>query len=396
MKKLSYIGLAILAVAGFSSCKDDQDPKIDTSKDFKFTLNVPQFATQFIDLQTQGTMQFTVSQPNYGLTVVPTYGLEISLNSDFSPITNEPAIDADGNEVVVPGVYALNLDSQLAGILVAKMADIAAGINLLEGLLTEEQYVEKYGEDGDGYVGPLYVRSTAYLGSGTAAEVTATVSNAITLTQVQGFASFASTDVFVSVPGGANDWNHLPQLLYTGDTEDGSAMKFQGFAVIDGGFKFTDGDWEGSGNWGATDDGITKNADGTYTGKLIQNSQNDFTGVPTGLYYIYAEVTDMKNGNDKAEVGTFTMTEIVNVFLPGDYNGWDAAGNPLTQDGNYYSWSGSYGITAAGWKFAMNGSWDINLGGDPEELSFDGANLTLTGGKVTLNLEQYPWTCTVE
>lgn len=392
MKKLSFIlSLPVLALVSLNSCKADSDPKIDTTTDFEFVLNTPPLASQFIDLATNGNLQFTVSQPNYGVTVVPNYGIEISLKQDFTPITSEPVIDEEGESHEVPGIYALTLDSQLSGILVAKMSDMAAGINELNGVYDESSYT------GD-YVGPVYVRATAYLGSGTAAENTATVSNTIVLSQVQGYASFPSTDVFLSVPGGANGWNHLPQIIYTGDSDSG-AMICKGFAVINGEFKVTDGDWDGSGNWGAPEEGLTANADGTFQGTLIQNSQSNFNmdgGVPTGLYYFYIELSDMKNSNDNAEVGSMKLTPIKSVYLPGDYNGWDAAANALTQDGNYFSWSGSHNVTSAGWKFAMNGDWAINLGGDPEELTFDGANLTLEGSSVTLNLEQYPWNCTVQ
>lgn len=397
MKKLSLLSIPVLAMLALTGCKTDSDPKIDTTRDFEFKLNVPQLASQFIDLSTNGNLTFTVSQPDYGVTVVPTYGLEISLKPDFTAITDQPVTDSEGEEHVVPGLYSMNLDSQLAGILVTKMSDMAAGINELNGIYTEDDYIAQYGEDG-GYLGPIYVRATAYLGSGTAAISTATVSNVIVLSQVQGFASFPSSEILLSVPGGANGWNHLPQIVYTKDADNG-AMICQGFAVVDGEFKLTDGDWDGAGNWGAPDAGLTANADGTFSGTLIQNSQSNFNGngaVPTGLYYFYVELVDMKNATDNAEVGKFTMTQIKDIYLPGDYNGWDAAANPMTDQGNYHTWSASSSVTAAGWKFAMNGSWDINLGGDPESLSFDGANLTLTGGTITLNLEQYPWTCTVQ
>lgn len=393
MKKLSYICLSLLAVAGMSSCKEDKDPKIDTSLDYEFTMNEPQFATSFINLATGGTMNFTVSQPNYGLTVAPTYGLQISLTPEFNAITDQPVLDSSGEEHVVPGMYELNLDSQLRGVLVAKMSDIAAGINQLDGIYDIDMFIQKYGgEENPGYTGPLYVRAYAYLGSGTAAQATATVSNVVKLAQVQGYSAF-SNEWFLSVPGGANGWNHLPQIAFQGKDASGAAI-CKGFAVVDGEFKLTDGDWAGAGNWGASSD-LTE-ASGSYSGALIQNSQTNFSGVPTGLYYFYVELTDKDNGNDGAEVGKFTMTPITKITLPGDYNGWDVTSGPLTNAGNYFTWSGSYGITDAGWKFAMNESWDVNLGGDPEELSFDGPNLTLTGGTVTLNLEQYPWNCTVE
>lgn len=398
MKKLSFIlSLPVLALVSLSSCKADSDPKIDTTTDFEFVLNTPPLATQFIDLSTNGNLQFTVSQPNYGVTVKPTYGLEISLNPDFTPITDEPVIDEEGESHDVPGIYSLTLDSQLAGILKFKMSDMAAGINELNGVINEESYT------GD-YLGPVYVRATASVGSGLAADKTATVSNTVVLSQVQGYASFPSTELLLSVPGGANGWNHLPQILYIGDNESG-AMTFKGFAVVSGEFKVTDGDWGNEpgetpyGNWGASDEGLKANADGTFEGKLIQNSQSNFNmdgEMAPGLYYYYVELVDMKNANDNAEVGTMKITPIKSVYLPGDYNGWDAAGNAMTQEGNYFTWSASSSVTSAGWKFAMNGDWAINLGGDPKELTFDGDNLTLEGSTITLNLEQYPWNCTVQ
>ncbi|MCH5225658.1 MAG: hypothetical protein J1D77_06635 [Muribaculaceae bacterium] len=394
MKKLSYIlAVSALAITGLSSCNPDKDPKIDTATDFEFVLNTPQLASQFIDLATNGKIEFTVSQPNYGVTVVPTYGIEISLKPDFTPVTDQPITDEEGEEHIVPGLFTLNLESQLKGILVAQMSDIASGINELNGVYDESSYT------GD-YVGPLYVRATAYLGSGTSAETTATVSNVIMLSQVQGYASFPANDIMtLSVPGGANGWNHLPQLAYFENESSDTQMVFWGFAVINGEFKITDGDWEGSGNWGAPDTGLVANADGTYTGKLIQNSQSNFNGdgaLADGLYFIAANVTGYSSNNDNEEVGEIKLTPINAIYLPGDYNGWDAAGNPMSKDGEDFLWSASSSVTSAGWKFAMNGDWTINLGGDPERLWFNGDNLTLEGSTITLNLEQYPWTCTVQ
>lgn len=398
MKKLSFIlGLPVLALIGLTSCDADTDPKIDTSNDFNFVLNTPPLANQYIDLSTNGSLQFTVSQPDYGVTVVPTYGLEISLKPDFTPVTTEPVVDAEGETHVVPGLYALNLDSQLKGVLVAKMSDIASGINELEGIYDQEAYEAKYGEDGS-FEGPLYVRATAYLGSGHAADATATVSNVVTLTQVKGFAAFGSSEMLLSVPGGANGWGQLPQILFVGNTDNGE-MEFKGFAVVNGEFKVTDGDWVGAGNWGAAEEGLTDNGDGTFSAKLIQNSQTNFNGdgaMAAGLYYFHVLLTDMKNAENDALVGTFTATPITSISLPGDYNGWSTSSDFLTQDGNYFTWSGSASVTSGGWKFAMNESWDINLGGEVDNLMFDAGNLYLDGSKVTINLEQYPWTCTVQ
>lgn len=391
MKKIAILGLPVLAAISLTACNADTEPRLDTSTDFEFKLNTPPLANQFINLADGGNIDFTVSQPNYGLTVAPTYGLEISLKEDFTPITTEPVVDSKGEEHVVPGTYTLTLESALYGVLTTSAANIAAGINDLNGIYDEESYTEDY-------EGPVYVRATAYLGYGLAAEKTAVVSNVVKLAKVRGYGEFPSDAFILSVPGGANNWSHLPQIIYTSDSETG-AMICRGFAVIDGEFKITDGDWDGAGNWGADADGLKANADGSFEGSLIQNSQSNFNGdkaAEAGLYYFYVELTDKDNATQDAVVGTFKMIPITKIALPGDYNGWSTTDNYLSTDGDYGTWTVSAPFTAAGWKFAMNDSWDINLGGTSDELTFDGPNCVEAGSKVTLHIGQYPWTYTVE
>ncbi|MCH5230504.1 MAG: hypothetical protein J1F43_01760 [Muribaculaceae bacterium] len=406
MKKLSYIlAISAFAVSGLTSCNPDKDPKVDTSTDYEFVLNTPQFATQFIDLATNGKVQFTVSQPNYGLTLAPTYGIQISLKPDFTSVTEEPVVGGDGEEHVVPGMVDIVLESQIKGVLVANMSDLAAGINELNGIFEESQYEEDY-------VGPLYVRATAHLGSGTAAEATATVSNVVMLSQVQGYASFSSEAILLYIPGNAGGWSDIePQIALSEKKTTDDTMVLYGFAKVDGEFKINDGNWDGAVNWGAQngDDSVglspVLNDEGetvAYSVDLYQNGGNlnggDYT-VPAGLYFFWLEITDYNNSSDTGteKVGTLKITEITSVTLPGDYNGWDASGNPMTADaGNSYIWTGAANVTSGGWKFAMNNSWDINLGGTVDELIFDEGNLYLEGTNVTLDLTAYPWHCTVQ
>lgn len=392
MKKLSSLCLAAIALIGFTACNPDTDPKIDTSKKFTFVMNTPQFATQFIDLSTRGTLTFTVSQPDYGLTIAPTYGLQISLKSDFTAITDQPVIDANGEEHIVVPAYNLTVQSQDAGVLKVSMEDVAAGINELNGIYDEASY------KGD-YEGPVYVRATSALDAGASALSNPVYSNVVTLTQVKGFAEFPSSAMALSVPGGGNGWNHLPQLI----SEDG--MTYRGFAYISGGFKITDGDWDGTGNWGASDEGtegITANADGTYSAPLIQrqdsehNFNNEGNALAAGLYFIQVDVTNMTAG-DGETAGTMVITPINSICVIGDYCGWGfETAVEMENTGNYTVWKASGDFTSAGWKFAFNGNWTVNLGGDVNELWFDGANINMDASEVTLNLEQYPWTTTVQ
>lgn len=412
MKNLFLIGLSAFAFTAFTACNADTDPKIDTSKEYEFKLNTPQFASQFIDLSTGGTINFTVSQPEYGVTIVPIYNLEISLTPEFPEVTEETVIDSSGEEHVVPGTYQLNLDGTAKGILIAKMTDIAAGINQMLGLFDQDMYDVAY-PDGGGYVGPLYVRASSAVGDGKHANVA--ISNTVTLAQVEGFPKFPSKEVKLCVPGGGNNWAEgMWQLVYTKDTEDGSAMIFQGFSYINGGFKINDGDWAGQANWGADEgddlvEGLKKvEADGTYTGNLIQNSQGNFNdkgkALAPGLYYIQLEVTAYNSTTDNENVGTITLTPIEKICVIGDFCGWgfDTAVD-MVDAGDGTTWTASGAFTGAGWKFAFNGGWGINLGinndyeGEAEvtdPLIFDGANIEKDASSVTLNLKEYPWTFT--
>lgn len=403
MKKLSLMALSLIFLAGMSSCEDKDKPTIDTTRHANFVLNTPQLATQFIDLSTEGVLSFSVSQPDYGLTVAPSYGLQISLTEDFNPISDEQLIDADGNLAVdddgnpmyYPAFYTLKVTSQLGGILTADMSDVAMGINELNGLLSEDMYTEDY-------EGPLYVRATASLGVGAAAEATATVSNVITLSQVRGYSIFPPAAILLGVPGNGNGWDEsTPRLLMVEDNADG--MFFRGFAYISGEFKITDGDWNGSGNWGADDDGLVEEANPetgevSWKGNLLQNTGNFNIGgasLSPGMYYFEVTVTDFENGTDGAKVGTMVVTPVWKVSIIGGFCNWDiASAVEMTLDAeSTYSATGSF---TDGWKIYINDNEKINLGGKLKEPEFNGENFTEEASDIVLQLGQYPWVITVE
>ena len=413
MKKISYIAFMAIAAWGFTACNADTDPKLDTGIDYEFVLNTPPLASQFIDLENGSTLQFTVSQPQYGLTVAPTYGIQISLTRDFEPLNPGTVTDAEGEEHVIQGSYNIPLESSLAGVLLVSTNQVAAGINELNGVFDESTFVEDY-------VGPVYVRATAYLGGDNAlnetganipvSESTFVVSNVIELSQVKSYFVVINDDALIlCVPGNGNGWTNSPENANLVSTDEG--VTYKGFAYIDLGFKVTDGDWDDP-NWGAwkgdwgddpetgLTEGLSYDADSdTYTGPLYFNGSNlndSGAGIPSGLYYIVVDVKTMEFKDNGVQGATITLTPVKSVCIQGDYCGWnfDNAVEMTAEDNTTFKATGSF--TSAGWKFAMNGDWAINLGGNPKELTFDGDNLTLEGSTITLNLEQYPWNCTVQ
>ena len=397
MKKSILFVIPALAFAALTACQDDTDPKLDTTKEYTFVLNTPPLANQYIDLSTEGIIEFTLSQPNYGITLAPTYNLEMSLTEDFTPLVQGPVTDSDGKEHDVVGVYPLILEGSNGGVLSVSMANIANGVNELGGIFDFGMY------EGD-YEGPVYFRATSSVGDGYSSMLTAVTSNVVKLAQVKGYYIEVANDLTLCVPGNGNGWTNTPDSPALVSTDGG--LTYKGFAYIDQGFKVTDGDWSYP-NWSAGDAGegsveglLYDPETNTYTGPLIVNEGNlNDTGaaLAAGMYFIEVYDIDL-TAAEHTQGASIRLTPIDEICVIGDFCGWgfDSA-IPMVLDGSsnsVYTASGSF--TSAGWKFAFNGDWAINLGGKITKLEFDGENIWEDASTVILNLEQYPWTCTVE
>lgn len=145
MKKLHIFGMMALAVVGFTACEPDEDPKI--SMPTEFVLNTPPFAEQTYKLSPTGVFEITCSQPNYGLTLAPTYSVDLSLTPDFK-------VGEDGK----PEYYSIISGPKAAMSL--KESDMAVALCTLNGILDYNSYPE-----GGLPEAPLYVRAVATLPS---------------------------------------------------------------------------------------------------------------------------------------------------------------------------------------------------------------------------------------
>jgi len=65
--------------------------------------------------------------------------------------------------------------------------------------------------------------------------------------------------------------------------------------------------------------------------------------------------------------------------------GWDNS-TPMTYDPATGLWSVTTTLVNGAFKFRANNSWDINLGGDLNNLSYGGDNIPITGGTYTITL----------
>lgn len=189
-------------------------------------------------------------------------------------------------------------------------------------------------------------------------------------------------------PGNSNGWSFgsATQTLFTNNYED-----YYGFIFLNGEFKFSPNPaWEG--DFGC-DGGMTWEMveGGYYVGNgVAQGSANIGLpeGNPEGIYYITLNYPTRE----------LVMTQIYTVGIIGGFNGWSES-LALTPDATYTTWKGTVTLSAGDeWKFRMNDGWDINLGGDLNDLSFGGDNIKCDAAgeyEITLDLFQVPFTATV-
>ncbi len=176
-------------------------------------------------------------------------------------------------------------------------------------------------------------------------------------------------------PGGSNGWNQAAsQMLYTTDYAN-----YMGFAHLNGEFKFTSQpDWNGINFGNAGEEGKLSTDGGA--GNLSASAD--------ALYWCQANITSL----------TYSITEITSCGVIGELNGWGGQ-EALTPSADFLTWTGTIDFGAGGeWKIRFNDNWDINLGGEMNDLSVGGANMKASAGvhKVTLNLGSLPYTVAVE
>lgn len=178
-------------------------------------------------------------------------------------------------------------------------------------------------------------------------------------------------DPFIYFIGSTDGWKSNDQKLalvddakgvYTGYVylADPNAAGFE--------FKFQ----RAQGNW---DTAIGAGTFVSFGGAAI-GVDNDNIGVNAGegVYYMDVNLSE----------GTITATKIETMGMIGDFNKW-AGDAPMTWNAEEYCFEATnVGVTADGWKFRVNGGWDINLGGSLNNLTAGGPNITVAGNTVKL------------
>lgn len=167
---------------------------------------------------------------------------------------------------------------------------------------------------------------------------------------------------YIYLPGNAQGWNPetAPALKHMGDG------LYTGMAYMDGDFKFTqERKWAAEYNNSSFDTASPEFNLYDHTGGNIGCSK-------AGVYYFEVNVVtrDLK------------ATFVEKVGLIGDFNGWGSDFEMTWDAANLCYVAENPGITAAGWKFRINGGWDINFGGALDNLELNGGNIDVVGNVV--------------
>lgn len=178
-------------------------------------------------------------------------------------------------------------------------------------------------------------------------------------------------DPFIYFIGATDGWKSSDQKLalvddakgvYTGYVylADPNAAGFE--------FKFQ----RAQGNW---DTAIGAGTFVSFGGAAIGvDNGNIGVNAGEGVYYMDVNLSE----------GTITATKVETMGIIGGFNNW-AGDAPMTWNAEEYCFEATnVGVTADGWKFRVNGGWDINLGGSLNNLTAGGDNLSVAGNTVKL------------
>lgn len=180
-------------------------------------------------------------------------------------------------------------------------------------------------------------------------------------------------DPFIYFIGSTDGWKSSDQKLALVDDAKGV---YTGYVYLadpnNAGFEFKF--QRAPGNW---DTAIGAGTFVSFAGAAI-GVDNGNLGVNAGegVYYMDINLSE----------GTITATKVETMGMVGDFTGWaDGADVVMTWNAEEYCYEATNaGVTAAGWKFRVNGKWDINLGGSLNNLTAGGDNLTVAGNTVKL------------
>ena len=177
-------------------------------------------------------------------------------------------------------------------------------------------------------------------------------------------------DPFIYFIGATDGWTNAEQKLALVDDAKGVYTGYLYCADPNGWgnqFKFQ----RVAGSW---DNEINSGTFSTFSGAATSEGGNIGVNAGEGVYYF-----DVNLGE-----GIIKATKVETMGIIGGFNNW-AGDAPMTWNAEEYCFEATnVGVTADGWKFRVNGGWDINLGGSLDNLTAGGDNLSVAGNTIKL------------
>ena len=177
-------------------------------------------------------------------------------------------------------------------------------------------------------------------------------------------------DPFIYFIGSTDGWKSSDQKLALVDDAKGVYTGYVYVADPNGAglqFKFQ----RVAGSW---DNEINAHAFNTFSDAATNENGNFGVNAGVGVYYF-----DVNLGE-----GIIKATKVETMGIIGGFNNW-AGDAPMTWNAEEYCFEATnVGVTADGWKFRVNGGWDINLGGSLDNLTAGGDNISVAGNTVKL------------
>lgn len=177
-------------------------------------------------------------------------------------------------------------------------------------------------------------------------------------------------DPFIYFIGSTDGWSSSDQKLALVDEAKGVYTGYVYVADPNGAglqFKFQ----RVAGSW---DNEINAGAFNTFSDAATNEGGNFGVNAGEGVYYFDVNLSE----------GKITATKVEKMGIIGGFNNW-AGDAVMTWNAKEYCFEATnVGVTADGWKFRINGGWDINLGGSINDLTAGGDNLSVAGNTVKL------------
>ena len=178
-------------------------------------------------------------------------------------------------------------------------------------------------------------------------------------------------DPFIYFIGSTDGWSSSDQKLALVDDAKGVYTGYVYLADPNGAgfeFKFQ----RAQGNW---DTAIGAGTFVSFGGAAIGvDNGNIGVNAGEGVYYMDVNLSE----------GTINATKVDKMGIIGGFNEWGGDAVMTWNAEEYCFEATNVGVTADGWKFRVNGGWDINLGGSINDLTAGGDNLSVAGNTVKL------------